>query len=84
MQDKAKLGKRYTCFECGTKFYDLNRPQPICPECMADQTKAKVQDPLSTRGKMPEEADQNLGSDSVELDDEELDGEGLEDEIGED
>ena len=79
-----QLGKRYTCFECGTKFYDLNRPQPICPECMADQNNAKSQGPLSSRGKTPEEADLNFGSDGVELDDEELDGESLEDEIGED
>ena len=29
--DKAKLGIRYTCFQCAAKFYDLNRPEPICP-----------------------------------------------------
>ena len=31
--DKSKLGQRYTCFKCGTKFYDLNRPEPLSPEC---------------------------------------------------
>ena len=31
------LGKKYTCFECGTKFYDLGRPEPICPRCGVDQ-----------------------------------------------
>ena len=35
--DKAALGQRYTCYECETKFYDLNRPEPICPSCGADQ-----------------------------------------------
>ena len=44
MLDKARLGTRYTCYECGTKFYDLNRPAPTCPECGADQTNAPVQD----------------------------------------
>ncbi|MEN0066291.1 MAG: TIGR02300 family protein [Myxococcota bacterium] len=44
MLDKTRLGTRYTCYECGTKFYDLNRPAPICPECGADQTNAPVQD----------------------------------------
>jgi len=44
MLDKTRLGNRYTCYECGTKFYDLNRPAPICPECGADQTNAPVQD----------------------------------------
>lgn len=42
--DKTKLGNRYTCFSCGTKFYDLNRPVPTCPECGADQNDAPVQD----------------------------------------
>lgn len=35
--DKAVLGKRYTCFQCGTKFYDLNREEPTCPSCGSDQ-----------------------------------------------
>ena len=26
--DKEKLGTRYSCFECGTKFYDLTKPEP--------------------------------------------------------
>ena len=42
--DKTKLGTRYTCFSCGTKFWDLNRPVPTCPECEADQNEAPVQD----------------------------------------
>tara|TARA_B100000609_G_scaffold171761_1_gene146892 strand:+ start:523 stop:819 length:297 start_codon:yes stop_codon:yes gene_type:complete len=40
--DKAMLGTRYTCFTCGTKFYDLNRPEILCPECGADQANAPV------------------------------------------
>ena len=44
MYDKEKLGNRYTCFQCGTKFYDLNRPEPLCPECNADQREAPVRD----------------------------------------
>lgn len=44
MLDKAKLGTRYTCFKCGTKFYDLNRPVPGCPECSADQREAPARD----------------------------------------
>ncbi len=44
MQDKAKLGNRYTCFQCGCRFYDLNRPTPTCPECSADQREAPVRD----------------------------------------
>ena len=44
MLDKAKLGSRYTCFQCGTKFYDLNRPVASCPECGADQADAPTRD----------------------------------------
>ena len=44
MLDKSKLGTRYTCFQCGTKFYDLNRPVAVCPECGADQAEAPVRD----------------------------------------
>jgi uncharacterized protein (TIGR02300 family) len=33
----ADLGKRYKCYKCGTKFYDLNKPQPLCPSCGEDQ-----------------------------------------------
>ncbi len=33
----SPLGVKYTCFKCNAKFYDLNRPEPICPKCGADQ-----------------------------------------------
>ncbi len=33
----ADLGKRFKCFKCGTKFYDLNKPSPVCPSCGEDQ-----------------------------------------------
>ena len=31
--DKEKLGNKMLCPECGTKFYDLNKPEIICPSC---------------------------------------------------
>jgi uncharacterized protein (TIGR02300 family) len=31
------LGVKYICFKCGSKFYDLRRPIPLCPKCGADQ-----------------------------------------------
>jgi hypothetical protein len=34
---KPGLGGRWECFRCGAKFYDLNRPEPTCPKCGADQ-----------------------------------------------
>lgn len=44
MLDKSMLGTRYVCFECGCKFYDLNRAEPLCPDCGADQRQAPVRD----------------------------------------
>jgi uncharacterized protein (TIGR02300 family) len=31
------LGNKFTCFKCGTKFYDLRKTEPVCPKCGADQ-----------------------------------------------
>jgi len=36
-QPNRDLGKKYTCFKCGTKFYQLDQPTPLCPGCGADQ-----------------------------------------------
>jgi hypothetical protein len=32
-----ELGTKYTCFKCGSRFYDLKKPEPLCPKCGADQ-----------------------------------------------
>lgn len=45
MQDKSQLGTRYTCFQCETKFYDLNKPAALCPSCGADQKDDPNPDP---------------------------------------
>ena len=34
---ELKLGTKYDCYNCGTKFYDLGKSAPICPKCAADQ-----------------------------------------------
>jgi len=34
---KGRLGVKHLCFKCGAKFYDLNKPEPICPKCGTDQ-----------------------------------------------
>jgi len=36
----ANLGKKWTCFACGAKFYDFNKPESICPKCGANQKEA--------------------------------------------
>lgn len=36
-----QLGRKYNCYSCHTKFYDLGKPEPICPKCGADQRDAE-------------------------------------------
>jgi len=35
------LGKKFECFNCGTKFYNLGKPEAICPKCRANQKDAR-------------------------------------------
>ena len=32
---KPEWGSKYTCRECGGKFYDMRRPEIVCPKCGA-------------------------------------------------
>ncbi len=34
------LGNKHVCFKCSAKFYDLKKPDPLCPKCGADQREA--------------------------------------------
>lgn len=34
---KPGLGFKWHCFQCNAKFYDLEKPDPVCPRCGADQ-----------------------------------------------
>lgn len=46
------LGKKYTCYSCHTKFYDLGKPVALCPKCGADQRDADDTPVVtSTRGR---------------------------------
>jgi uncharacterized protein (TIGR02300 family) len=43
-----KLGTKYNCYNCGTKFYDLGKTEAICPKCGADQRDAVSSETPST------------------------------------
>lgn len=43
------LGSKFVCFKCATKFYDLRKPDPICPKCGADQRESPANRPPETR-----------------------------------
>lgn len=34
------LGSKHECLDCGCKFYDLGKPEVVCPRCGADQKEA--------------------------------------------
>lgn len=33
----SKLGTKWLCYNCASRFYDLHKPEPLCPKCGADQ-----------------------------------------------
>ena len=35
------LGKKFECYNCRTKFYNLGKPEAICPKCGANQKDAR-------------------------------------------
>ena len=41
------LGNKYVCFKCSTKFYDMKKPDPLCPKCGADQRESPALKPAS-------------------------------------
>ncbi|HEY0097244.1 MAG TPA: FYDLN acid domain-containing protein [Archangium sp.] len=41
------LGNKYVCFKCSTKFYDMKKPDPLCPKCGADQRESPALKPVS-------------------------------------
>ncbi len=61
------LGSKHVCFNCGIKFYDLRKPEPICPKCGADQREASAKAPPATEKRRarpattePEKADEEV------------------------
>lgn len=38
------LGKKFACYSCGTKFYNLGKPEALCPKCGANQKDARSDD----------------------------------------
>ena len=43
------LGTKHVCFKCGTRFYDLNKAEPLCPKCGADQRDVPVVKPATEK-----------------------------------
>jgi uncharacterized protein (TIGR02300 family) len=45
------LGNKFVCFKCATKFYDMKKPDPICPKCGTDQRESPALRPAPEGGK---------------------------------
>jgi uncharacterized protein (TIGR02300 family) len=41
------LGTKYECTSCSTKFYDLGKPEPICPKCGLNQLAEEEEEPAA-------------------------------------
>lgn len=39
------LGTKFVCYKCQTKFYDMKKPDPLCPKCGADQRESPALKP---------------------------------------
>jgi uncharacterized protein (TIGR02300 family) len=39
------LGTKHVCYKCQTKFYDMKKPDPLCPKCGADQRESPALKP---------------------------------------
>lgn len=46
------LGNKFVCFKCSAKFYDLKKPDPVCPKCGADQREATAKPPEGRRSRL--------------------------------
>jgi hypothetical protein len=42
-----RLGGRHECYACGAEFYDLNKPEPVCPRCQANQLQRPKDEPAA-------------------------------------
>lgn len=74
------LGNKHVCFKCAAKFYDLKKPDPLCPKCGADQREgtAKPEARRSRLSAVPkiiepvEPAEREGEDDELEVEDEEI------------
>jgi uncharacterized protein (TIGR02300 family) len=75
------LGTKYTCFKCGTKFYDLKKPAPTCPKCGTDQREAPIPKVVTARQARAAAArEEELAAEEEELEGEEDEEEEAEEE----
>jgi uncharacterized protein (TIGR02300 family) len=82
---KPELGRKYDCVSCGTKFYDLGRPEPVCPKCGFNMKEAQTEDlyATSSAARRRRRAEMALDADEPEEESPELAAELLDDDDAE-
>lgn len=78
---KPELGTKHECAECGTKFYDMGKPAPVCPKCGTNQVehakaraKAAAAAEAAVLAEMEDDEDEDPVVDLVDDDDDDEDG----------
>jgi len=62
----ANLGKKWTCFSCGAKFYDFMKPEPLCPKCSTNQREAPAKPKAPKKEKAVLQIDDDFTGDEVD------------------
>jgi uncharacterized protein (TIGR02300 family) len=75
------LGVKHACWKCGTKFYDMKKPNPACPKCGSDPRAAPVVKPPPAAERRKAAAAKAEPADEVV---EPVEGAEVEEELGED
>lgn len=89
---ELNLGSKFECYNCGTRFYDLGKPEPLCPKCGANQKDAASNESpavsQAARRKRKAEAPKPIDVDEdvpiEDIGEEDLAGAGIEEDLGDD
>jgi len=67
---RSRLGTKWSCYGCGSKFYDMNAAEPLCPKCGADQRERPKEEKLPEPPPEPRERSRAAPSPLYGLEDE--------------
>ncbi len=74
MVDLSRFGTKHECV-CGAKYYDLNKPKPVCPKCGEPPSSKKKKPILKTKIEPVEDIDDFESPEDVEvMDDDAFEG----------
>lgn len=52
-----KFGTKYTCHSCAAKYFDMKKPNPVCPKCGANPKDDPALTATAKKGKAKEEGE---------------------------